>query len=34
MQRANLPNSTDGTTATANKPNDGNSSYARAKIFQ
>ena len=33
VERANLPNSTDGTTATANKPNDGNSSYARAAYF-
>ena len=33
VERANLPNSTDGTTATANKPNDGNSSYARTAYF-
>lgn len=28
-----MPNSTDGTTATANKPNDGSSSYVRAAYF-
>ena len=33
VERANLPNSTNGTTATANKPNDGNSSYARTAYF-
>ena len=33
VERANLPNSTDGTTATANKPDDGNSSYARTAEF-
>ena len=33
VERANLPNSTDGTTATANKPNDGDRSYARAAYF-
>ena len=33
VERANLPNSTNGTTATANKPNDGKSSYARAAYF-
>ena len=33
VERANLPNSTDGKTATANKPNDGNSTYARAAYF-
>ena len=32
VERANLPNSTDGTTATANKPNDG-SSYERTAYF-
>ena len=33
VERANLPNSTDGTTATANKPNDGYSSNARTAYF-
>ena len=33
VERTNLPNSTNGTTATANKPNDGNSSYARVAYF-
>ena len=33
VERANLPNGTDGTTATANKPNDGSSSCARAAYF-
>ena len=33
VERANLPNSTDGKTATAHKPNDGSSSCARAAYF-
>ncbi len=33
VEKTNLPNSTNGTTATANKPNDGNSSYARVAYF-
>ena len=33
VERANLPNSTNGTTATANKPNDGSTSCARAAYF-
>ena len=33
VERTNLPNSTNGTTATANKPNDGSSSYARTANF-
>ena len=33
VERTNLPYSTNGTTATSNKPNDGNSSYARAAYF-
>ena len=32
-ERANLPNSTNGKTATANKPNDGSTSCARAAYF-
>ena len=33
VERTNLPNSTDGTTATANKPNDEYSGYARTAYF-
>ena len=33
VERANLPNSTDGKTATDNKPDDGNSDYARTAYF-
>ena len=33
VERANLPNSTDGKTATANKPNDGSTSCARSAYF-
>ena len=33
VEKTNLPNSTNGTTATANKPNDGNISYARVAYF-
>ena len=33
VERTNLPYSTNGTTATSNKPNDGSSSYARTAYF-
>ena len=33
VEKTNLQNSTNGTTATANKPNDGNSNYARVAYF-